>query len=74
MSTILRQYIRTFLSESKDDIIEIDETEDGVSKVDEFSGVGAIAGFTAPLGWSGKDVEGPGTKERRKKKRKPSWK
>jgi hypothetical protein len=73
MSTILRQYIRTFLSESKDDIIEIDEIENDVSKVEEFSGVGAIAGFTAPLGWSGKDVEGPGTRERKKRK-KPAWK
>lgn len=72
---MLRQYIRAFILESNSDIIELDELDDD-KKVDEFSAVsgGAIAGFTAPLGWSGKDLEGPGTKERRKKKRKPSWK
>ena len=43
-------------------------------ELDEFSGVGAIAGFSLPLGMS-PDLPVPGSKSRKKsKKRKnPSW-
>lgn len=47
-----------------------DEAEE---ELDEFSGAGAIAGFAAPLGYSGKDAEGPGAKGERGERKKPGW-
>ena len=54
----------------------LDEDKDSEEdeELDEFSGVGAIAGFSLPLGMS-PDLPVPGSKSRKKsKKRKnPSW-
>jgi len=43
------------------------------NELEEFSGAGAIAGFTAPLGYMGMDAEGPGARGERRKRKKPSW-
>lgn len=55
---------------------KMDEDKDSEEdeELDEFSGVGAIAGFSLPLGMS-PDLPVPGSKSRKKsKKRKnPSW-
>lgn len=73
MNDLLRRYIVEIIRETK----EIDEDADELDDVDvnEFSSVGggAISGFTAPLGMSGQDMEGPGVKERKKRKR-ATWK
>lgn len=50
-----------------------DENSDKEEEIDEFSGAGAIAGFAAPLGYTGQDAEGPGAKGERSKRKKPSW-
>jgi len=49
------------------------DKEDEVEELDEFSGAGAIAGFAAPLGYTGKDAEGPGARGERSKRKKPGW-
>jgi hypothetical protein len=72
MNDILRRYIIEVISEVKT-VLDSEGTEPEEDDVNEFSGVGAIAGFTAPLGWSGKDIEGPKVKERKKRKN-PTWK
>ena len=70
MNDLLRRYIFEIITGSS----QVDEDElqddDGIT---EFSGVGAVAGFTAPLGLSGQDMEGPRVKERKRRK-KPTWK
>jgi hypothetical protein len=76
MNDLLRRYVLEIIRESN---LKIDEDEDEKKSkedsddVNEFSGVGAIAGFTAPLGWTGKDMESPKVKERKKRKQ-PTWK
>lgn len=54
----------------KDKDKDKDESPNGL---EEFSGAGAIAGFTAPLGYTGMDAEGPGARGERSKRKKPSW-
>ena len=72
MNDILRRYIIEVVKETKQLVDEDDDASES-SEMSEFSGVGAIAGFTAPLGLSGQDLEGPNVKERKKRK-KPTWK
>jgi hypothetical protein len=50
-----------------------EEDEEDVDELDEFSGAGAIAGFAAPLGWTGDDAVGPGARGERKKRGESSW-
>lgn len=73
MNDLLRRYIVEIVRETR----EIDEDPDLLDDVDvnEFSSIGggSITGFTAPLGMSGQDMEGPRVKERSKRK-KPTWK
>lgn len=56
---------------------EEDSKSEEEMEVKEMSTVaGSLApggGFTAPLGLSSKDVEGPGAKGQHKKRKKPSW-
>jgi hypothetical protein len=88
MSILLRRYIRQILLEAdvnpavanqlpgtpKPGEKEKDEEDkDEVEELGEFSGAGAIAGFAAPLGYTGKDVEGPGAKGERRKRKKLGW-
>lgn len=51
--------------------------EDEVEEMEEMSTVGgslgAGGGFTAPLGFTSKDVECPGAKGQRRKRKKPTW-
>ena len=56
--------MREILLEMAEDVQEGDELEN--EDVQEFSGVGAVAGFTAPLGMSGDDMR-TSLKKRRKK-------
>jgi len=49
------------------------DKDESPNELEEFSGAGAIAGFTAPLGYTGMDVEGPGARGERRKRKKPSW-
>lgn len=70
MNDLLRRYIIEIINESSQADEDETTTED---EMNEFSGVGAIAGFTAPLGMSGVDMQGPGVKERKKRK-KSAWK
>jgi len=49
------------------------DEEESSNELDEFSGAGAIAGFTAPLGYTGQDAEGPGARGERHKRKKPGW-
>jgi hypothetical protein len=72
MNDVLRRYIIEVIKETKQ-LVDEDDDEPEHRSVSEFSGVGAIAGFTAPLGLSGQDIEGPRAKERKKRK-KPTWK
>lgn len=70
MNDILRRYIVEVIKTGS----LVDEDEENLeSDVNEFSGVASIAGFTAPLGMSGKDMQGPRVKERKKRK-KSGWK
>lgn len=88
MNVLLRRYIRSILLEIQGSARvpnqmpgtkkpgEEDkqkDKEDEVEELDEFSGAGAIAGFAAPLGYTGMDAEGPGAKGERRKRKKPSW-
>ena len=86
MNALLRKYIREIVLEIKTNPSVANQLpgtpkpgekenkeEDEVEELDEFSGAGAIAGFTAPLGLSGQDVEGPGSRGERKKRKKPGW-
>lgn len=89
MSILLRRYIRQILLEADvnpavanqlpgtpkpGEKSEKDkEDKDEVEELDEFSGAGAIAGFAAPLGYTGMDAEGPGAKGERDKRKKPGW-
>jgi len=56
----------------KDKDEDSDEKESS-NELDEFSGAGAIAGFAAPLGYTGQDAEGPGARGKRHKRKKPGW-
>jgi len=87
MSVLLRRYIRSIILEiegnahvpnqmpgtKKPGDSDKDEDEVEVEELGEFSGAGAIAGFAAPLGYTGKDAEGPGAKGERDKRKKPGW-
>lgn len=88
MNVLLRRYIRSILLEIQDNARvpnqmpgtkkpgEEDkqkDKEDEVEELDEFSGAGAIAGFAAPLGYTGMDAEGPGAKGERRKRKSPGW-
>ena len=86
MSALLRRYIRELLTEVQVNPAvsnqlpgtpkpgeKEDKEEDEVDELEEFSSAGAIAGFTAPLGMSGQDVEGPAARGERKKRKKPGW-
>lgn len=86
MNDLLRRYIREILSEVDANPAdgnqlpgtpkpgEKEDKEEGeVDELEEFSSAGAIAGFTAPLGMSGQDVEGPAARGERKKRKKPGW-
>ena len=88
MNKEFREYIRMMISEIMEEnslptasqLVSPDNGEAPLDKdsedkeLDEFSGVGAIAGFSLPLGMS-PDLPVPGSKSRKKsKKRKnPSW-
>jgi hypothetical protein len=72
MNDILRRYIIEVIKDTRGMVDEDDDLKDS-EEISEFSGVGAIAGFTAPLGMSGEDMEGPKVKERKKRKN-PTWK
>ena len=65
MKNTLRAYIRQIILEFADEVQEVDEQEG--DDVQEFSGVGAVAGFTAPLGMSGDDMRSGLKKKQRKK-------
>ena len=65
MKNTLRAYIRQIILEFADEVQEVDEQEG--DDVQEFSGVGAVAGFTAPLGMSGDDMRSGIKKKQRKK-------
>jgi hypothetical protein len=43
-------------------------------EIEEMSGAGAVAGFTAPLGYSSEEVKGPGAGPKKKKKSSARWK
>jgi len=89
MNALLRRYIREALLEAQANPAvanqlpgtpkpgekgkEDKEDEDEVEELDEFSGAGAIAGFAAPLGYTGMDAEGPGADGERTKRKKPNW-
>ena len=85
MSVLLRRYIRSIILEIEGNAHvpnqmpgtkkpgDKDEDEVEVEELGEFSGAGAIAGFAAPLGYTGKDAEGPGAKGERDKRKKPGW-
>lgn len=85
MSVLLRRYIRSIILEIEGNAHvpnqmpgtkkpgDNDKDEDEVEELGEFSGAGAIAGFAAPLGYAGKDAEGPGAKGARDKRKKPGW-
>lgn len=79
MNVLLRRYIRSILLEMQGnarvpnqmpgtkkpgDQDRKKDNEDEAEELDEFSGTGAIAGFAAPLGYTGMDTEGPGAKGR----------
>lgn len=75
MISLLRQYIaiivETHLINSCLDQTKSSFKKDDVSdyeKIDEFSGVGAIAGFVAPLGYSNKNIKEPIIKKNKRKK------
>jgi len=90
MNKEFREYIRMMISEIMEEnslptasqLVSPDNGEKKMDKdkdseedeeLDEFSGVGAIAGFSLPLGMS-PDLPVPGSKSRKKSKRKnPSW-
>ena len=65
MKNTLRAYIRQIILEFADEVQEVDDQEG--NEVQEFSGVGAVAGFTAPLGMSGDDMRSGLKKKQRKK-------
>jgi hypothetical protein len=85
MSVLLRRYIRSIILEIEGNAHvpnqmpgtkkpgDSDKDEDEGEELGEFSGAGAIAGFAAPLGYTGKDAEGPGAKGERDKRKKPGW-
>jgi len=84
MSDLLRQYIKSIILEMQGNAHVPnqmvgsskpgeDKESDKEEEIDEFSGAGAIAGFAAPLGYTGKDAEGPGAKGERSKREKPGW-
>jgi len=60
-------------AEKDKDKDEDSDEEESSNELDEFSGTGAIVGFTAPLGYTGKDAEGPGVRSARHKRKKPGW-
>jgi hypothetical protein len=71
MNNVLRRYIVEIIKDIDEDSNETIDVD-----VNEFSSIGggSIVGFTAPLGLSGKDIEGPRVKERKKKKKQSTWK
>lgn len=88
MNALLRRYIREALLEAQANPAvanqlpgtpkpgekdKEDKDKDEVDELDEFSGAGAIAGFAAPLGYTGMDAEGPGADGERSKRKKPNW-
>ena len=87
MNALLRKYIREIIQEVRANPAVANqlpgtprpgekkkkEDEDEVEELDEFSGAAAIAGFTAPLGYTGAGAEGPGARGERRKRKKPDW-
>lgn len=72
MKRLLSRYIRlviesTFTKDARvpSQLIDADSGEESGDDVNEFSGVGAIAGFTAPLGMSAGDLNGKKKKTQR---------
>lgn len=86
MTRALRNYIKLMITEMMDNArvsnqlinpsknsSKEDEDKDEEKEVDEVNVAANIAGFTAPLGYSGQDAEGPGSKGERKKRKTPGW-
>lgn len=65
MKSLLRQYIQMVV-ETVDKVeksVAADKEEDS-DEIVEFSGAGAVAGFTAPLGASSEDLQPPKSKRK----------
>lgn len=67
MIKLLREYIRALVAEemdarvpqqliSPDSLNDEDKEEQDTQEVSEFSGTGGVAGYTAPLGFSAKEM------------------
>ena len=69
MQSLFKQYVKLVLEAvSNEENVGTDSAENEGDEINEFSGVGAIAGYTLPLGASKEDLENPSP--RRKKRRK----
>ena len=83
LRTSIRILIKEILSEMSSDISQLmssknpydeDKCEDSKSELDEFSGAGAIAGFSLPLGTSpDQPVIGSLLRKKNKKRKKSSY-
>jgi hypothetical protein len=87
MNVLLREYIKSIILEIQGNANVPNQLpgtkkpgknkEEKEKEVDEMSTVagslGGGGGFTAPLGYSGKDAEGPAAKGERGKRKKPGW-
>lgn len=66
MIKLLREYIRAIVAEERDarvpqqlispDSLDDEDKEQETQEVSEFSGTGGVAGYTAPLGFSAKEM------------------
>lgn len=72
MNHLLSRYVRlviesTFTKDARvpSQLIDADSDNEPNDDVNEFSGAGAIAGFTAPLGMSANDLNGKKKKTQR---------
>lgn len=72
---LLKEYVRFVLESAKDARVPNQlvgnegtdqEDDDEAEDVKEFSGVGAIAGFTAPLGYSAEDMQPNSSKKKKR--------
>lgn len=71
MKHLLSHYVRLVIESMTSNarvpsqLVDVDDQSDEESDVNEFSGVGAIAGFTAPLGMSANDLNNGKRKTKR---------
>lgn len=66
MIKLLREYIRAIVAEERDarvpqqlispDSLDDEDKEQDTQEVSEFSGTGGVAGYTAPMGFSAKEM------------------